>query len=126
MCFNLGEREAKKTRRRLAKKIKEAQLKKAAARLESQKRKESRQNKAYKETQQMRLLRSTTAPTPAVEMTLFKRSHSHSCSSQEKEYKNSHQEHGSPMISSSLSAMDEFATPISSNKHVVRPTEIMQ
>lgn len=122
-CECVGEREAKKTRRRLAKKIKEAQLKKAAARLESQQRKESRQYKSNKDTQHMRLLRSTTVPTPAVEMTSFKRSHSHNCNSQEKGNMTD-QEHGSPLISSSLSTMDELATPISSNKHAVSPTEI--
>ena len=111
-AFVKGERQAEKTRHRMVAKIKEAQLKKAAARLESEKRKESRRNKiASRKTddnQHFRLIRSTTVPTPAVEITSFKRSHSHSYS----------EDHEIP-ISPPVMLMDELKTPISSNKHMV-------
>lgn len=66
----------------------------------------------------MRLLRSTTEPTPAnPDYSTYKRSHSHSYSSEEfGSQKN--QEHGSP-VSSSLTRIGEFTTPVSSNKQMV-------
>jgi hypothetical protein len=115
-----GEREAKKSRRRIAKKIKEAQLRKAAARLESEKRKECRRNKsANKGNHHTKLLRSTTVPTPVLENTSFKRSHSHTYNSSQEFSSQRSQEHDSP-ISSSMTAIEDFQTPISSNKQMVR------
>jgi hypothetical protein len=117
MLLALGEREAKKSRRRIAKKIKEAQLRKAAARLESEKRKESRRNKSANKG---KLIRSTTVPTPILEATSYKRSHSHSYNSSSQEFSSQRsQEHSSP-ISLSMTAIEDFQTPISSNKHTVR------
>lgn len=81
----------------------------AAAKLDSEQRKEARRSKpASREA--ARLLRSNTTGSSSVDLRNSPRSHELSSS----------QEHNSTGVASSLNAMDDyFMTPVASNKHMV-------
>ena len=124
-----GERQAEQTRKKLAKKIKEAQLRKAAAKLESVKRKEQRRkSKIEKKFVPLPLSRSTidgmtsrplplsrsttefmTYSTPGTSAT-YKRSLSHSVGDT----------HKIEEKFASVPALQEMTTPLVSNKQAIR------
>ena len=107
-----GERQAGQTRRKVAKKVKEAQLRKAVARLESEKRKEQRRkNKMgtkFVSLPLSTLSRSTTdtALHSGAASAPFKRSASHSCGDKGKGEDKS-------------TILEEIATPLVSNKQIL-------
>ena len=111
-----GEQQAVHTRRKLAKKIKEAQLRKAAAKLESQRRKEQRRKrKNDSKLVHLPLSRSTTEGSvyaaPGTTVTSYKRSLSHGWGEKGKR---------DPKLPSVPNGVEDImTTPLASNKQVI-------